>query len=148
LNPICSRSCVEQRDGTFAPCFAGIDDRQALWVLLGIAVCSTILFVPWDDLLRRYQRTSLIDWLDHYRYAWLTIGVALILATFLFGVDPNNSGVRAWFNFGFFLFQPSELLKIILVIFLASYLNERREVVAAGYRMGPLPLPPLRILRH
>jgi hypothetical protein len=95
LNPICSPSRVEQRDGTLAPCFAGIDDRQALWVLLGIAVCSTILFVPWDDLLRRYQRTSLIDWLDHYRYAWLTIGVALILATFLFGVDPNNSGVRA-----------------------------------------------------
>jgi cell division protein FtsW (lipid II flippase) len=37
-------------------------------------------------------------------------------------------------------------LKIILVIFLASYLNERREVVAAGYRMGPLPLPPLPYL--
>jgi len=146
LEPDLLSIMCRQRDGTLAPCFAGIDDRQALWVLLGIAVCSTILFVPWDDLLRRYQRTSLIDWLDHYRYAWLTIGVALILATFLFGVDPNNSGVRAWFNFGFFLFQPSELLKIILVIFLASYLNERREVVAAGYRMGPLPLPPLPYL--
>ncbi|MGB9753127.1 MAG: cell cycle protein [Roseiflexus castenholzii] len=136
----------QQRDGTLAPCFAGIDDRQALWVLLGIAICAIVLFIPWDDLLRRYQRTSLMDWLDHHRYAWLTAGVALILATFLFGVDPNNSGVRAWFNFGFFLFQPSELLKIVLVIFLASYLNEHREVVAAGYRIGPLPLPPLPYL--
>ncbi|MCS7288958.1 MAG: FtsW/RodA/SpoVE family cell cycle protein [Roseiflexus sp.] len=134
------------RDGSLALCFAGIDDRQTLWVLLGIVVCSIVLFVPWDDLLRRYQRTSLMDWLDHHRYAWLTAGVALILATFFFGVDPNNSGVRAWFNLGFFLFQPSELLKIVLVIFLASYLNEHREVVAAGYRLGPLPLPPLPYL--
>ncbi len=134
------------RDGTVAPCFAGIDEKQSLWVTLGIAGLAIALFVPWDDLLRRYQRTSLMDWLDHHRYAWLMMGVALILATFLFGVDPNNSGVRAWFNFGLFLFQPSELLKIVLVIFLASYLNEHREVVAARYQIGPLPLPPLPYL--
>jgi len=146
LEPDLLSITCQQRDGSLAPCFAGIDDRQALWVLLGIVICSIVLFVPWDDLLRRYQRTSLMDWLDHHRYAWLTAGVALILATFFFGIDPNNSGVRAWFNFGFFLFQPSELLKIVLVIFLASYLNEHREVVAASYRIGPLPLPPLPYL--
>ena len=54
--------------------------------------------------------------------------------------------MRAWFNFGFFYFQPSELLKVILVIFLASYLNEHREVVAQGYQLGPLTLPPLPYL--
>jgi len=74
------------------------------------------------------------------------LGLALILATFVFGVDPNNSGVRVWFNLGFFYFQPSELLKIILVIFMASYLNEYREVVQSNYRIGPFTLPPLPYL--
>lgn len=146
LEPDLLGALCTARDGSVTPCFAGIDERQSLWVTLGIVGLSIVLFAPWDDLLRRYQRTTLMDWLDHHRYAWLMMGVALILATFFFGVDPNNSGVRAWFNFGFFLFQPSELLKIILVIFLASYLNEHREVVAAGYRLGPLPLPPLPYL--
>lgn len=123
--------------------YADVDSKQTLWVTLGVVGLSLILFVPWDSLLRRYQRTTLMDWLDHYRYAWLAGGVLLIALTFAFGTDPNGSGVRAWFNFGFFLFQPSELLKVILVIFLASYLNEHRELVSSGYRIGPLTLPPL-----
>jgi cell division protein FtsW (lipid II flippase) len=89
---------------------------------------------------------SLMDWLDHYPYVWLTLGLGLMLATFVFGTDPNDSGVRVWFDLGFFLFQPSELLKIILVIFMAAYLDQHREVVAAGYQLGPLTLPPLPYL--
>ena len=126
--------------------YTGIDAKQSLWVTMGVIVLATILFVPWDDLFRRYQRTSLMDWLDHHRYAWLSIGIALIVATFVFGKDPNNSGVKAWFNLGLFYFQPSELLKIILVIFMASYLDEHREMVSSGYQLGPLRLPPLPYL--
>src|SRR5215212_9577435 len=126
--------------------YTGIDAKQSLWVTIGVIVLALILFVPWDTLFRRYMRTSLMDWLDHHRYAWLSIGIGLIIATFVFGKDPNGSGVRAWFNLGFFYFQPSELLKVILVIFLASYLNEHREVVAQGYQLGPLTLPPLPYL--
>ncbi|MEN9937191.1 MAG: hypothetical protein RLZZ387_3770 [Chloroflexota bacterium] len=126
--------------------YTGIDARQSLWVTIGVVVLAMILFVPWDDLFRRWQRTTLMDWLDHHRYVWLALGIALILATFAFGVDPNESGVKAWFNFGLFYFQPSELLKIILVMFLASYLNEHREVVAQGYQLGPMTLPPLPYL--
>lgn len=133
-------------DGTVFPCYEGVAARQSLWVTLGVLGLGAMLFVPWDRLLIRTLRLSLIDFLDHYRYVWLTLGLLLIFATFLFGVDPNNSGVRVWFNFGLFLFQPSELLKIILVIFMASYLNEYREVVSAGYRIGPLTLPPLPYL--
>ena len=126
--------------------YTGIDAKQSIWVTLGILVLATILFVPWDDLFRRYLRTTVMDWLDHHRYAWLTIGMALIVATFIFGSDPNNSGVKAWFNLGLFYFQPSELLKVVLVIFMASYLDEHREVVAGGYQLGPLTLPLLPYL--
>jgi cell division protein FtsW (lipid II flippase) len=126
--------------------FAGVDTKQTLWVTLGAVILAIMIFVPWDRLFIRFQRSSLMDWLDHHRYTWLTVGLLLTLATFFFGVDPNNSGVRVWFNFGLFLFQPSELLKIILVIFLASYLEEHREVVSGGYSLGPITLPPLPYL--
>ena len=52
---------------------------------IGVVVLGLILFVPWDTLFRRHLRTSLMDWLDHHRYAWLSIGVGLIIATFVFG---------------------------------------------------------------
>jgi cell division protein FtsW (lipid II flippase) len=133
-------------DGTIFNCYDGIDAKQSLWVTLGVVGMAAIIFLPWDRLLIRSLRLSLIDFLDHYRYLWLALGLLLIGATCIFGVDPNNSGVNLWFNFGFFLFQPSELLKIILVIFMASYLNQHREVVAGGYRLGPLTLPPLPYL--
>jgi cell division protein FtsW (lipid II flippase) len=126
--------------------YAGVAAKQSLWVTIGVGVLAVMLFVPWDRICIRALRLSLVDFLDHYRYIWLVIGLLLIFATFVFGVDPNGSGVKVWFNFGAFLFQPSELLKIILVIFMASYLNEHREVVAAGYRFGPLTLPPLPYL--
>ena len=126
--------------------YADADSRQSLWVMIGIIALGSILFVPWDQLLRRYLRTSLMDWLAHYRYVWLVTGIVLILSTFAFGVDPNGSGVKAWFNLGFFHFQPSELLKIILVIFLASYLDEHRELVTRSYHLGPVRLPPLPYL--
>ena len=133
-------------DGTIFNCYEGIASKQSFWVTLGVVGLAAMLFVPWDGLLIRWMRLSLSDFLDHYRYIWLGVGLLLVFATFIFGVDPNGSGVNLWFNFGFFLFQPSELLKIILVIFMASYLNEHREVVAAGYRLGPLTLPPLPFL--
>ncbi|NJN19452.1 MAG: FtsW/RodA/SpoVE family cell cycle protein [Oscillochloris sp.] len=132
--------------GDVFPCYEGVAAKQSLWVTLGVAVLAIMLFVPWDRICIRFFRLSFLDVLDHYRYLWLALGLALIFATFVFGVDPNGSGVKVWFNFGFFLFQPSELLKIILVIFMASYLNEHREVVRAGYRLGPLTLPPLPYL--
>lgn len=126
--------------------YTGVASRQSLWVTIGTIVLALMIFVPWDTIFIRIQRTSLMDWIDHNRYAWLTIGLGLTVATFFFGTDPNGSGVKVWFNFGFFLFQPSELLKIILVVFMASYLNEHREVVAGGYRLGPVSLPPLPYL--
>ncbi len=126
--------------------YGGIATKQTIWVTLGVLALAAMIFIPWDRLFIRFQRTSLMDWLDHYPYVWMTLGLGLMLATFVFGTDPNDSGVRVWFNFGLFLFQPSELLKIILVIFMASYLDRHREVVASSYRLGPLSLPPLPYL--
>jgi cell division protein FtsW (lipid II flippase) len=57
------------------------------------------------------------------------------------------NGARLWFNLGFFYFQPAELLKIILVVFLAAYLSEKRELLNAPFLLGGrVRLPPLPYL--
>jgi|HigsolmetaAR202D_1030399.scaffolds.fasta_scaffold00135_42 cell division protein FtsW (lipid II flippase) len=128
------------------PCYGDVAAKQSLWVTIGIVFLAAMIFVPWDRIFISYLRTSLMDWLSHNRYVWMALGLGLMVATFVFGVDPNGSGVRVWFNLGFFLFQPSELLKILLVIFLASYLDEHRAVSEMNYQLGPLTLPPLPYL--
>jgi peptidoglycan glycosyltransferase len=116
-----------------APALAG---RQTNWALLGLAAMTVVAGAPWP-----------MRWLRRYRYTWAFLGLTLVALTLLFGVRPSGAGPRLWLGFGALLFQPSELLKVLLVIFLASYLAERRELVAyASMRMGRLRLPPLPYL--
>ena len=72
-------------------------------------------------------------------------GVGLLLLTFVFGRDVN--GARLTLTIGPFSGQPSELLKVILVVFLAGYLSENRPLlVEESTRVGPFRLPPLPYL--
>jgi cell division protein FtsW (lipid II flippase) len=126
--------------------YPNIDVRQAVWITIGAMVYGVIVLVPWDSILRRTTRMSLFDHLAQYRYAWLSLGLLLIVATFVFGSDPNDSGVRAWLTIGPLTFQPSELLKILLVVFLASYLEEYRTRIDRGARIWGISLPALPAL--
>lgn len=106
--------------------------RQGLWLAVGSAALLGTMF-----LLPR------VDWLARYKYTWAALGCGLVLTTFVFGVDPNGSGDRLWLGARGVYFQPSEVFKVLLVVFLASYLAERREVLAlVGRRIGPVRLPP------
>jgi cell division protein FtsW (lipid II flippase) len=96
--------------------------RQTLWLLLGTAVLVLVSVLP--------RRLRL---LRRYRYTWLTTGIVLLLATLLFGVNPSGSGVALWLPVPFvdqIFFQPSELLKLLLIVFLASYFDEHERVAA------------------
>jgi cell division protein FtsW (lipid II flippase) len=110
--------------------------RQAVWVILGaVALLVTALGLP------------RVEWLGRYRYTWLVLGVLALLTTMAFGVDPNGSGMRLWLGYGGLYFQPSEIMKIIMAVFFASYLAEKRLLIAhAPLRVGPLALPPLAYL--
>jgi cell division protein FtsW (lipid II flippase) len=123
--------------------YPNIDVRQAVWITMGIIAFGAIVLAPWDTVLLKHTRMTLIDHLAHYRYAWLSLGLLLIVATLFFGADPNNSGVRAWLKIGPLYFQPSELLKLALVIFLASYLDEQKEQLTSGVRWRGIALPSL-----
>src|SRR5690606_16295363 len=64
----------------------------------------------------------------NYRYTWLTFGLVLLALTILLGVNPSGGGPRLWLGFDEIFYQPSELLKILLVAFLASYLGDYQQV--------------------
>lgn len=121
--------------------YPNIDVRQAVWVTVGIVLFGLIVLFPWDTVLLKRTRMTLIDYLGHYRYVWLSLGLLLIVATLFLGDDPNNSGVRAWLKIGPLYFQPSELLKLALVIFLASYLDEQQGQLTSGVRWRGIALP-------
>ena len=94
--------------------------RQVIWLAIGIGAFATVI------VLRQSLAT-----LARYRYTMAALGVALLLITIVFGIDPNNSGVKIWLGYGGYNFQPSELIKVALVIFLAGYLAEMRELLGA-----------------
>lgn len=110
--------------------------RQSMWVGVGtVALLGVVTVLP------------SIGWLRRYRYTFALLGIALVLSTFVLGVDPNGSGARLWLGAGGVYFQPSEVFKILLVVFFAAYLDEYRELLSyAGPRIGPLRLPPLPYL--
>ena len=107
--------------------------RQAIWLGVGCATCTVV--ASWGGLVELIRR---------YRFTVAVGAIALVLVTLVIGVDPNASGVRIWVGFGDYLFQPSELVKILMVGFLAAYLDDRRELLAlADYRLWFLRLPPI-----
>ncbi|NWJ44794.1 MAG: FtsW/RodA/SpoVE family cell cycle protein [Chloroflexi bacterium] len=111
-----------------------IASRQVLWVVLGY---TTFLIVALG--LRNIMA------LRRYKYTFLFLGLLLTAAVTIFGQEVN--GARLWFRFGIFSFQPSELLKVMLVVFLAAYLDDKREVIlSTNFRLGPIPLPPFPYL--
>jgi peptidoglycan glycosyltransferase len=116
--------------GSVAPNFL---PRQATWLMLGTLGMLAVTEVGRD-----------LRWLRRYRYTWLVAGLVLLAVTLLLGVNPSGSGPRLWLGFGGAYFQPSEPLKLLMVVFLASYLAERRRLlVSESWKIGPIRLPPL-----
>jgi cell division protein FtsW (lipid II flippase) len=112
----------------------GLADVQLIWLVLSIGLAATLAIVVRSD-----------RWLRLYKYTWAAVGVALLLLTFVLGTEIN--GQRLTLSFGPVSGQPSELLKVILVVFLAGYLSENRSLlVEQSTRIGPIKLPPFPYL--
>ena len=96
--------------------------RQALWMVLATGAMLAVSILPKNlRLLRRY------------RYTWLTMGLLLLVATLVFGINPSGAGATLWLRVPIVssvYFQPSELMKLLLIVFLASYFDEQVELDA------------------
>jgi len=108
--------------------------EQAQWFVVGL-----ILFAATIVLLRDYRV------LERYRYLIATAGIGLLMAPRLPGIGEQVNGAYLGVRLGPISFQPAEFAKIAIVIFLASYLRDTRQVLVIGARrfLG-LTIPPLK----
>ncbi len=115
---------------------AGLARDQANWFVVGL-----LLFMATIVLLKDYFV------LERYRYLIVTGGLILLLLPRVPGVGAQVNGAYLGIDIGPLAFQPAELGKLAVVIFLASYLRERREVMVIGAkRFAGITLPPLKHL--
>jgi cell division protein FtsW (lipid II flippase) len=81
-----------------------------------------------------------VELITSYMYTTLLAGLCMIGATVIFGDTVN--GARLWLQAGPIRFQPSEVARLLLTLYLAAYLYDRRHLIGAAWRVGPIDLPP------
>lgn len=108
---------------------------QVVWLFVGVAsLIVTLITVPNLERLARYKYTIMIA------------GLVLLVAPALIGVEVN--GAKLWIRFAGLSLQPGELAKIAIIVFLAAYLSEHREMLSVSTRkiFGVFSMPEPRTL--
>ena len=108
---------------------SGFGMRQLAW----LAISTAIFFIG----LRWPQN---LDILRRYKYIFLTSGLLLTALTLVFGTNPGGFGPRLWLGCCGVYLQPSEPLKLLLIIYLAAYFAGRIPIRS---RLLPLLFPTL-----
>lgn len=101
-------------------CFLGVGGVLAIW------------------LMRTELRT-----IERFSHALLLLCFALLAAVFVHGIGVSVNGARRWVNFGFARFQAVEAVKVLYIIWLASFLVRFRDEVNATW---PAMLKPLGVV--
>ena len=104
--------------------------KQAVWVAIGVLVFTlALVWLRWDYRV-----------LERYKYVFGISAIVLLLLPSVPGLGERVNGVKLWVDAGPLRFQPGELAKIFLIVFLAAYLRDKRESLAQGRLkdLGPL----------
>ena len=80
------------------------------------------------------------------RYKYLTVAASLGLLLLTLVAGRERYGAKLWIGIGPVELQTSEFIKIGLILFLASYLHEKHELMHGQWRVGHLSLPPVPYL--
>ncbi|MCL4509248.1 MAG: FtsW/RodA/SpoVE family cell cycle protein [Chloroflexi bacterium] len=108
--------------------------QQFAWIILAVIVAVGFGASGFD-----------VWWLSRFKYSFASFGFLLLAATALFGREIN--GARLWLAVGPIEFQTTELMKIVLAVFMAGYLEEKRELLTLGeHRWRGVRLPPLEYI--
>lgn len=108
--------------------------NQVLWLFVSIGVMIAVLAVVRN-----------LDELASYKYTLGVAGIILLVIPMILGTE--HGGSRLWLSIGPFSFQPGELAKVLIILFLSAYLSENRELLSASTKsIGPLALPKPRML--
>jgi cell division protein FtsW (lipid II flippase) len=87
--------------------------RQAAWLGISVGALIAILHTPRN-----------LSFLRRYKYLLLAGGLSLTALTLLLGTNPTGFGPRLWLGCCGFYLQPSEPLKLLLVVYLSAYLAD------------------------
>jgi len=113
---------------------AKLGAAQTLWVFAGVAVMVAVLIA-----------VPSLERIGRYKYTIILAGIGLLLLPALIGVEVN--GAKLWLRFAGFSFQPAEVAKVLIVLFLAAYLAENRAVLSVSTRrIAGIWLPPAKHL--
>jgi len=105
--------------------------RQGLWIVIGI-----VAFAACAVAVRDYRA------LDGVKFVLAVTAIVLLILPALPGLGRTINGSSLWIGIGPISFQPGEIAKVLMVVFLAGYLRDKRELLASG--LGRFGLPPLK----
>lgn len=110
--------------------------RQVMWLFFGV-VCMLLVLIFLKNL----------DRIANYKYTLMIVCFLLLLSPLLPVVGQEIYGSRIWLNIAGISFQPGEIAKILIVLFLAGYLAQNREMLSIfTHRIGPFKIPDLATL--
>ncbi len=101
--------------------------KQSLLLLPGVLAAFIVYHIP----LRIWQEFSTV---------LLCVGIALLIMVLIPGVGREVNGSQRWLNLGFASFQPSELCKIFVVLYVSAYLVRRQEAVRNEWKGFLIPI--------
>jgi rod shape determining protein RodA len=131
---ICALGVVEIYSATLSTKFVGVHLKQIYWILAGVALMFIVSVLNYQALLERVP-------------LMYVIAIASLLAVALFG--HKSLGARRWVQLGSFHFQPSEWVKLVLILAMAKYFADTKsecsaqDIVKAGALVG---VPMLMVL--
>jgi peptidoglycan glycosyltransferase len=109
---------------------------QSVWVAVAVGMFIATLVLVRDTRM-----------LERYRYTFMLLGIGALLLPLLPVIGREFNGARLWVSIGALNFQPGEAAKVLLVVFFAAYLVDKRELLSAGsFRVAGLYLPAPRHL--
>ncbi|MBW3633585.1 MAG: FtsW/RodA/SpoVE family cell cycle protein, partial [Chloroflexi bacterium] len=120
---------LARTSGSAQPFFATIAIRHSMFVGAGFtAMVAGAVFALRVEKIRKYPFTLL--------------AAAFLLTAMTAGFGETINGARLWLRIGPAQFQPSEVARLLLAGFVASFLYDRRHLVAAPWRLSAIDLPP------
>ncbi|MCL2654351.1 MAG: FtsW/RodA/SpoVE family cell cycle protein [Coriobacteriia bacterium] len=111
-----------------------VAQSQVLWLIAGVVALVVVLVV-----------VRSLEAVGNYKYLLMLIGIILLVAPAVIGRDINGS--KLWIVIGNFSIQPGEIARVLIILFLAAYLAENREMLSISTRrfLG-VSIPELRTL--
>jgi len=151
------RFSIAERVRSLDPVLVGLTAALLVFGLVMLAdVTNVVSFQRTGDSLYLFKRQielgvlpglflffmfALIDYRTWKKFAGLAIvaSYALLILVYIPGIGREVGGSRSWIGLGPILFQPSEIVKLSFLVYLAAWLSERKPEALRDIHQGLIP---------